>query len=355
MTAASSDTDGGALAVPLDKAGPPPTVAPAMPEALSHAIVQAADDAVFSLDRDLRFTSWNAGAERIFGFAEDEVIGRAAPQILGAAPGGEGVLDRALQGLRQKPAEVVVSRKLGGDAHVSLSVAPIHDDQGGVSGIAVIARDAATGRDFRQLQAVLLAEMKHRVKNILSTVQAIARLTLGADRSAAYDTFEGRILALARAQDLMVREPSDGIDCQALLRMVLEPYPRQALSLAGPRLRVSSRAAVTLSLGIHELATNSLKYGALSVATGRVMVRWSHGNGSGNSFRLCWTESGGPPVQPPTRKGFGSVLIEKIMATELQGEVDLRYEPTGVVCTLTAKAEAVLEAPDYGLTAGNGG
>ena len=183
---------------------------------------------------------------------------------------------------------------------------------------------------------LLLQELDHRVKNTLASVQSMAVQTLhgSADPRAFYATFEARLLALARAHTLLAQEGWQGAGLRVLIETTFAPYDdeaRRRCSLSGEDIQLPSQTALALARGLHELATNAAKYGALSVPTGRVAVSWRM---EGDHLHLTWVESGGPPVKPPERRGFGSRLIEKGLALELSCEVGLDFDPAGLRCTI---------------------
>jgi two-component sensor histidine kinase len=188
----------------------------------------------------------------------------------------------------------------------------------------------------------VMAELNHRVKNTLATVQAIARQSFrsGPLDSRARETFEARLQALSRAHDLLTRENWDGTDMASVVAQVLAPYQRQRFEIGGPELRLTPRVALALTLALHELATNAAKYGALSVPTGRVTITWTVRPSDPPHLALRWQERSGPPVSPPSQKGFGSRLIERSLALELAGEVHISYEPNGVLCDISAPLPA---------------
>ena len=186
-------------------------------------------------------------------------------------------------------------------------------------------------------QMLLMRELNHRAKNILAVVQAIAQQTFRRAESLdeAYRAFSGRLMAVARAQDLLI---SDNLD-QATLRQVLLGALRGSgvvedrVTLSGPEVVLSARNATSVSLGIHELCTNAYKHGALLEDSGHVTITWGNTIVDGQPrFVFEWRESGGPPVVVPTRKGFGSSLLERGLATELGGKVEFEYNPDGLVC-----------------------
>lgn len=194
---------------------------------------------------------------------------------------------------------------------------------------------------------LLINELNHRVKNNLATVQAIAVQTLRdtASLPAAKKDFMARLRALARAHDVLTRENWEGATLGEVVTDALEPHGGAAdarYEVEGPSLRLDSKTALSLSMALHELSTNAAKYGAFSVPAGRVSVDWRIEDGGAEPLlRLVWRESGGPPVSPPDRRGFGSKLIERGLAAELRGVVRLNFALTGVVCTIDAPLSSV--------------
>jgi len=217
-------------------------------------------------------------------------------------------------------------------------------------------REAAARR-----QAMLLHELNHRVKNTLATVQGIAAQTLrvGADPEAARHAFLARLLALAKTHDLLTAAAWSGSGVREVILAELVPFRDEArpgrVALEGPEVGLTPNATVALGMAIHELATNAVKYGSLSVPGGRVTVAWSvsapprepGGAGAGRRLRLTWTEAGGPPVAPPSRRGFGSRLIERGLARELGGTARIEFAPEGVRCVmdLSLAGDAAVESP----------
>ncbi|TXC69268.1 PAS domain S-box protein [Sphingorhabdus soli] len=189
-------------------------------------------------------------------------------------------------------------------------------------------------------QNLLLHELDHRVKNILSVVQAIAQQTFRRASSVedAYGIFRGRLMAVAQAQDILVSQNVEGATLREIIDGALEGSGVSAdrVTMDGPEVRVSGRNAVTISLAIHELCTNAFKYGALSVDDGSVTITWGIDDGQAKSFQFEWREQDGPPVVIPDRKGFGTSLLERGLAAELGGQIILSYAPEGVICSFTA-------------------
>ena len=143
---------------------------------------------------------------------------------------------------------------------------------------------------------------------------------------------------MARAHDLLIHGQWEQAELTAVIAQALSPYPKDRFEISGPAIKLAPRAVVSISLALHELATNAAKYGALSVADGRVAITWSVETGEADRLKLRWQETGGPIVQPPTRKGFGSRLIESLLAAELNGKVHIGYEPSGLICEVDAAA-----------------
>ncbi|WP_165820313.1 sensor histidine kinase [Microvirga sp. KLBC 81] len=255
------------------------------------------------------------------------------------------ILERLRRGERVDHFETVRQRKDGSPVEISLTISPVKDAQGEIVGASKIARDITDRKRAERLQQTLVHELNHRVKNTLATVQAIARQSFrsGLLDSRAREIFEARLQALSRAHDLLTRENWDGAGIAAVVAQVLAPYQRQRFEIGGPELRLTPRVALALTLALHELATNAAKYGALSAPMGRVAITWTVRPGDPPQLALRWQEHGGPPVSPPAQKGFGSRLIERSLALELAGEVHITYEPSGLVCDVSAPVPAAWE------------
>jgi two-component sensor histidine kinase len=203
----------------------------------------------------------------------------------------------------------------------------------------------------QQRQRLLLNELNHRVKNTLATVQSIAGQTLRscADPVLFRQAFEARLSALSDTHNLLNAEGWDGAGLTALLRSELRPYDPAFARLAidcDSELRLNPNATVALGMAVHELATNAVKYGALSTAAGRITVKWRRElAGEGSRIHLHWIESGGPKVTPPQRTGFGARLLERGLANQLAGQVRLQYDPDGLHCYMNLALAAVEHSP----------
>jgi len=200
--------------------------------------------------------------------------------------------------------------------------------------------EIAARRRHEAHQEMLLDELNHRVKNTLATVQSIAVQTLkgGATLAEEKEAFQARLAALSKVHDLLTEDNWKGANLRDVVLGPLAPHGVGAggrFIVDGPHVRLTPRAALALGMAFHELATNAAKYGALSKRTGRVRVAWQVEPAAGAALlRLRWVESGGPPVETPRRRGFGSLMIHRGLSHDLDGEVQLAYEPGGVVCSM---------------------
>ncbi len=189
-----------------------------------------------------------------------------------------------------------------------------------------------------EAQKVLINELNHRVKNMLATVQSIAMQTQRSTPEAFTERFEARLMALSRAHDLLTRRQWTGVGLQELLDQAFAPFAGDTdppIRTAGPDLMLSARAGLIIGMVAHELATNAAKYGALSSPSGRVQMRWSvDRKDDAEWLSLDWAETGGPTVAEPSRRGFGSRLIERSIGKDLAGETELKYLPGGFTCRL---------------------
>jgi PAS domain S-box-containing protein len=201
--------------------------------------------------------------------------------------------------------------------------------------IAGASRDLTERKQAEDLQRLLLNELNHRVKNTLATIQAIAGQTLRSARDlpSARDALERRICSLAQAHDLLTSRAWTGANLTDVVMRALDAFTPAQVRMSGAAIEISPRHALTLSLALHELATNATKYGALSRPEGHVSVTWGVQEGM---LHLDWKESGGPPVAPPTKRGFGSRLLEDIVGRDLGGGAKLDYDISGVRWGITA-------------------
>jgi PAS domain S-box-containing protein len=223
-----------------------------------------------------------------------------------------------------------------------VAVTPILSADGSVDKLLSVSRDITETKQLEEHQRLLINELNHRVKNTLATVQSIATQTLrnATALDEAQAAFEARLMALSRAHNVLTRENWEGASLRIIVTEAVAPYANareDRLHVSGPDVRLSPRMALALAMALQELATNAVKYGALSNDTGEIRILWMLDHTKAPPcLYLRWEESGGPPVQAPKRRGFGTRLIERSLALDLEGDARIEFAPTGVVCTVDA-------------------
>jgi two-component system, chemotaxis family, CheB/CheR fusion protein len=303
------------------------------------SIVEFSNDAIIAKDLDGVVTDWNRGAERIFGYKAEEMIGKPITILMPHDRHDEErqILDQIRRGEHVDHYETVRRCKDGSLLDVSLTISPLKDAEGKIIGASKIARDITERRRAQERQKLLVGEIKHRIKNTLATVQAIATQTLRNSPSEC-DAFVARLHALAGAHDLLTDDNWHQASLTDLIDRALVPFRekhRERFLIDGPDgIFLDAQKSSLLVMALHELATNAVKYGALSNDAGQVRIAWERlKDDQPKRFRLCWKESGGPPVNPPKQKGFGSLLIERAIQNQL-GQAQIDYDPRGLVCSM---------------------
>jgi PAS domain S-box-containing protein len=309
------------------------------------SMVQFSDDAIVGKDLDRIITSWNKGAERIFGYLPEEIIGKPITILIPPERWHEErlIVERLRHGERTDHFETVRRRKDGAPINVSLTISPVRDAEGKMVGASLIARDITERKEREEREHLLMREVNHRAKNMLSVVDAIARQTATRDPEDFVDRFSERIQALSANQDLLIENAWHGVEIEDLVGAQLAPYAdlfASRIILSGPKLCLNAAAAQAIGLTLHELSTNAGKYGALSTGTGRVDVSWGSADGT---FTMSWIERDGPPVREPERRGFGTIVMGTMAESSLGGTVHLDFAPSGLVWRLTCRAANVLE------------
>jgi PAS domain S-box-containing protein len=303
------------------------------------ALVESSDDAIISKNLDGIIQSWNRGAERIFGYTTEEAVGHHISLLIPADRLDEepGIIERIRRGERTDHYETVRRRKDGSLIDISLTVSPIKDAGGRIVGASKIARDISDKKRSEEARELLLHEIKHRVKNTLGTVQAIAAQTFREGPKEERNAFTGRLRALSSAHDLLTQQHWDQVLVTGIVARALAPFQEnrnERFRISGSEAILNANQALLLAMALHELATNAVKYGALSNAAGTVNLAWRlERRAEGPSLWLEWRESGGPAVGAPARRGFGSTLIERALRQE-RGHSAIEFRPEGVVCTL---------------------
>ncbi|NLS06253.1 PAS domain S-box protein [Rhizobium sp. P32RR-XVIII] len=311
------------------------------------SMIASSNDAILGIDLEMTITSWNAAAARLYGYSEEEVIGQSVLTLVPDDRKDEepSILRQIKAGLVVEPYETKRTRKDGRQVDVLLSVSPILDASGKVIGASKVAHDISARKEAERLQAMLAGELSHRVKNILAAVAAIARQTIGRDAANKKDVeaFLARLTSLGRAQDLLLNGDWQHADLRTVVEQAISPYPGERFRVEGPSVSLPPKAVVSLSLALHELATNAAKYGALSASTGLVSIDWQHDKSVNAVLRLRWKEEGGPDVLPPATKGFGSRLIERLLAAELKGSCEITFNRNGVECVIAANLAQIAD------------
>jgi PAS domain S-box-containing protein len=301
------------------------------------SIIESSDDAIVSKDLNGVIETWNGGAERLFGYLAEEVIGKPITIVIPPDRHAEetGILERVQRGERVDHFETIRQRKDGKEVAISLTVSPVTDETGNIIGASKIARDITDQKRREEQIALLAREADHRTKNLLALAQATVHLTQAETPDELKAAIGGRLRALAHAHTLLARSRWAGADLHDLVTEELSPYLRDGdplAAIAGPHLMLEQDSAQSMAVALHELATNAVKYGALSVPGGRIKIEWRCT--ARKRLLFCWTETGGPPVATPKRQGFGTRVMERMINGQVNGEVKFDWRPDGLVCEI---------------------
>ena len=305
-------------------------------------LLDQSHDAIFVWKVPGGITYWSRGAEELYGYTREEAIGRVSHELLRT---------RADVPVTEIEAQITTAGRWRGELK--------HTTRDGRTVIVESRHDRViydgeayaleTNRDMTEMKArqeriqVLVHELNHRSKNILSLVQSIARQTSGSNHEDYIERFSQRLQALAANQDLLVKSEWNGVSIHDLVRAQLAHFADligQRILIEGPMLSFTPAAAQGIGLALHELATNAGKYGAFTDVKGRVDIAWACDEGT---FSISWTESNGPPVIPPERRGFGSTVIIRLAEMSVDGAVDLQFPQPGLTWRLTCPADKALE------------
>jgi PAS domain S-box-containing protein len=314
---------------------------------------------IVEIDAEGRFLRVNEAICAITGLSREELLGWT---LFGRTHPDDRRLDEELY-RRQVAGELGTYtvekrfvRKDGRTIWIAVRSSAVCDTDGRfLYGVRVV-QDITEHKAAEERQKLLIDELNHRVKNTLATVQSLAAQTAhGASSQTAFQqAFEGRLIALGRAHDQLTARHWENADLKDILAAIAAPYETGGVNqivLNGDSVTLTPRAALTLAMTFHELATNAAKYGALSVPAGRVDISWDMTWGLSRRpdlLRIDWCEQGGPTVAPPARRGFGTKFIETSIAFELGGTARIRFEEAGVRCTMQLKlggAEAAKAVP----------
>lgn len=301
------------------------------------AIVRTSPNAILSVDRAGIVSNWNAGAQRLFGsHARDALGGRVQDLVrFDELPDW---FERAVERCRGAT-EAVFETANDEGKHFEITVVLIEENDPHTAGrYSVILRDITDRKRTEHRIRVAMAEMRHRIKNSFAVISGIARQTLPEEGR---EDFVRRLQALSRANDALTDTARKQADLMELLALTAEEAGgAERLRISGARVMLSPDQATSLSMALHELVTNALKYGALSKTGGYVQVDCAFPVNGDNRFRLVWQERDGPPVAPPTRRGFGSKMINTVLTAQLSANVEFDYSPEGVRCVIEFDVDA---------------
>ena len=255
-------------------------------------------------------------------------------------------VEAAFAGGTDHGSEIRYRRKDGSMFWAAIFISRVRDDGGEVVQHFASFVDLTKQKQEQAQSTMMINELNHRVKNTLATVQSIVwqALRSGSDPKVIRESIESRLFALSRSHDLLTRENWEAAGLLDLVNEAMEPFGvangrTERLVITGKNIRLPPNVTLALGIAFHELATNAVKYGAFSNEAGSILLAWTiEPRPEGDRLILCWQEKDGPPVTPPTRKGFGSRVIERGLPHELQGTVNLDYRGDGMVCTINIPA-----------------
>jgi PAS domain S-box-containing protein len=320
---------------------------------LYETVLRTTPDLTYVFDLQHRFIYANPALLSMWGMTWEQAANKTCLEI-GYEPWHAAMHDEEIDRV------IATGQPVRGEVpfpHVSEGVriydyifSPVFGPDGEVEAIAGSTRDITLRKQHEQHMQLMIHELNHRVKNTLATVQSMALQTLrgSADMADAQDKMESRLVALSDAHDILTRESWQGAELGDVARAAAAPYQShdgERFDIQGPPFLLDPRRAVALSMALHELCTNAVKYGALSVPDGRVGIHWGwSGEAPDEVLALTWREHGGPAVTAPTRRGFGSRLVERGLKYDLGGESVLAFEPAGVTCRISMPAARAVQA-----------
>ena len=307
-------------------------VAALLTKAGLSTILDGIGDGFYAVDRDWRIILFNREAERHFRRSPEDVLGHKLWDLF---PGARETALGTLFTKTMESRETIRSETesvIFGSRWLSYRLFPLGD------GMGVVFRDMTDRKRAEEQRDLLINELEHRVKNTLTTVQSIASQSFRAAGIApeALRAFDARLIALGNVHGVLTKQSWDAADLHDVVWAALRPHSapdRDRFTVEGPNVQVGPKCAVAFSMAVHELATNAIKYGALSADSGHVEIAWST---AADRFHWQWRERGGPPVTVPERTGFGSRMIERALALQLSGKATIDYPPAGLVCTIDA-------------------
>ncbi len=305
------------------------------------AAMNAISDAFYALDGEWRVVVFNPAAEGYFGFPASDVLGKILWDVFPQGRGGR--YEEMCRKAKEEGARstLVMPSALRPGRSVEITFAPWDD------GLCVAITDITDRKSKEAQVSQLMREVNHRSKNLLAVVQAVARQTAAKSSKDFVASFEQRLLALAKAQDLLIKGKWRYVGLEELIRAELGHFAAligRRIIVSGPEMAVTPAAAQTLGMAFHELATNAAKYGALSNDVGAITISWELATPRNDEPELVleWREMGGPSVAIPTGKGFGSTVIGPMVRSGLGAEVDIAYAPAGLTWRMQCEAGRIV-------------
>jgi len=312
-------------------------------EARLSAIFAKAAAGISEISLDGRFCRANDELCRLLGRSEAELLALDVTDV--THPDDVAATLELMRAVRETGEARSLDKRYvrpdGTVAWANSNVTRLDGEDGRPRAFLAVTVDLTERKRAEAHQRLLINELNHRVKNTLAIVQGVAQQSFrdGVPADAARAAFEGRLAALSTAHNVLTRESWEAASLRDIVAAAAAPFEADGrrVSVEGPDLRIPPKLAVNLALALHELGTNAVKYGALSVPEGRVDLGWRV---HGDRLNLVWRERGGPPVAAPARRGFGTRMIERGLATELGGPVTIDFDPAGLVCTVDAPLPA---------------
>jgi PAS domain S-box-containing protein len=310
---------------------------------LLASIIENSSDAIISKDLNGVVTSWNRGAEHTYGYAVGEMIGKSLAVLV--PPDQKRQEDEVMQRIRAGEApesyETVRRCKDGTNIDVSVTISPIRDEAGHVVGASKIARNISERKHAQERQELLTREIQHRTKNLFAVVRSVVSRSFAEKESVedAKKAVLSRLHTLAQTHTMLLDTDWRGAELGEVIRSEMSPY-NQHVNIDGPHVLLNPKAAQNFALALHELATNAAKYGALSSLYGRIDIEWSL-DAPATHLTFRWQERDGPTVKSPSRKGFGSVVLEHVMAEYFCDVPRIVFDPLGIVYEVRCAMSAI--------------
>ncbi len=309
-----------------------------------RVLVENSPYGLLTLTTKGRIALVNAQAERLLGYTNGELLGSTIERLIPERFREHHAVYQAEYSANPTARPMGAGRDLyclrkdGGELPVEIGLSPMLTPEGEFVLVSLI--DITERKKAEEHRSMLAKELNHRVKNTLAMVQSIATQTFRDTEAVATEAFHARLMALASANDILVRENWESADLRDIIRQAAALHlgeDESRFAIDGPSVRLNPKATLALAMALHELCTNAAKYGALSNPDGRITISWRIENEAGQlRLHIRYEESGGPRVEKPAGQGFGTRLIQRLLMSDLGAEVTLDYPPAGAVCTIRA-------------------